>query len=194
LNHSYCTIKNLTTEIHGLSETITLAEHIRALCSVITKTARVDLETHLKEHSSGITAIEHGVLRHLSHGVTSMAEISRLMGIAPSTLVYVVDGMTKKKLVRRGKDPKDRRKEPLVLEDKGAVLFANTPRMDAGSSLVRSLQKMSASGRAELITLLTALVTDLAGPGRLYLDAEADEAKMPKGRKEAKHKTRRRSE
>jgi DNA-binding MarR family transcriptional regulator len=187
-------MKHLATEIHGLSETITLAEHIRALCSVITKTARVDLETHLKEHGSGITAIEHGVLRHLSHGVTSMAEISRLMGIAPSTLVYVVDGMTKKKLVRRGKDPKDRRKEPLVLEDKGAVLFANTPRMDAGSSLVRSLQKMSASGRAELITLLTALVTDLAGPGRLYLDAEADEAKMPKGRKEAKHKTRRRSE
>jgi len=186
-------MKSAITRHLKLSETVVLAEQIRALCSVITKTARVDLEIHLKEHGSGITAIEHGVLRHLSHGVTSMAEISRLMGIAPSTLVYVIDGMTEKKLVRRGKDPKDRRKEPLVLEEKGAVLFANTPRMDTASSLVRGLQKMPALQRAELITLLSALVTDLTGPGRLYLDAEANEAEMPKARKEAKRKTTRQS-
>ena len=171
---------NDVIEMDRLREIIASAERVRALCSVITKTARADLETHLKEHGSGITAIEHGVLRHLSHGVTSMAEISRLMGAAPSTLVYVVDGMTEKKLVRRGKDPKDRRKEPLVLEEKGAELFANTPRMGAGSSLVRSLQTMTASQRAELIALLGALVMDLPGPGRLYLDAEADEAMNPK--------------
>src|ERR1700674_1691148 len=93
--------------------TVAMADQVRALCSVITKIARADLESRLKNNDSGISAIEHGVLRHLSHGVTSMAEISRLMGVAPSTLVYVVDGLAKKKLVKGGKDPKDRRREPL---------------------------------------------------------------------------------
>src|SRR5579863_9916256 len=124
------------------AETIVMADKIRFLCSVITKIARADLQTRLEDLDSGISAIEHGVLRHLSRGVASMAEISRLMGVAPSTLVYVVDGLTKKKLVKRGKDPKDRRREPLLLEKKGFELFANSPKMDAGSTLVKSLESM----------------------------------------------------
>ena len=160
-----------------LPETVAMAEQIRALCSVITKVARADLESHLKQHDSGITAIEHGLLRHLSRGVTSMAEMSRLMGVAPSTLVYVVDGLTKKKLVKRGKDPKDRRREPLLLEKKGAELFANSPQMDASSSLVKSLGSMPASRRRELLDLLNELVKEFTGSERLYLDAESEEAK-----------------
>src|ERR1035441_9208755 len=105
------------------AETIVMADKMRSLCSVITKIACADLQNRLENHDSGISAIEHGVLRHLSRGVDSMAEISRLMGVAPSTLVYVVDGLVKKKLVKRGKDPNDRRREPLSLEKKGAVLF-----------------------------------------------------------------------
>ena len=176
----------------GLSETVAMAEQIRALCSVVTKLARADLESHLKQHDSGITAIEHGVLRHLSRGVTSMAEMSRLMGVAASTLVYVVDGLAKKKLVKRGKDPKDRRKEPLLLEVKGAELFANSPKMDAGSSLVKSLQSMPASRRRELLVLLNEFVKELTGSERLYLEAEppverqgsrADGGARPKPRK-----------
>jgi DNA-binding MarR family transcriptional regulator len=151
---------------------IAIAEQIRAVCSVVTKVARTDLESHLKHHHSGISAIEHGVLRHLARGVTSMAEISRLMGVAPSTLVYVVDGLTKRKLVRRGRDPKDRRKEPLLLENKGADLLAKTPVMDARSTLVRSLENMPASRRRELLTLLNELVNGLTGPERLYLGKE----------------------
>lgn len=158
------------------AETIAAAEQIRALCSVITKVARADLESHLKQIGSGVSAIEHGVLRHLSHDVTSMAEISRLMGVAPSTLVYVVDGLTKKKLVKRSKDPNDRRKEPLLLEKKGSELFAKLPKMDADSTLVRSLESMPASRRRKLLALLNELVSGLTGPERLYLDTESAEA------------------
>lgn len=159
------------------SEAVAIAEQVRALCSVITKVARADLESHLKQHGAGITAIEHGVLLHLSHGVTSMAEISRLMGVAPSTLVYVVDGLTRKKLVKRVKDPADRRREPLLLEKKGAALFASAPKLDAGSSLARGLASMRASRRRELLVLLNELVKELPGSERLYLDAESAEEK-----------------
>lgn len=178
-------------EPDGLSEAVAVAEQIRALCSVITKVARADLESHLKEHDSGITAIEHGVLRHLSRGVTSMAEMSRLMGVAPSTLVYVVDGLTKKKLVKRGKDPKDRRREPLLLEKKGAELFARFPKMDSGSTLVRSVESMPASRRRELLALLHELVKELTGSERLYLKAESTEAMGFSATGETGSKTRR---
>lgn len=175
------------------AETIAMAEQVRALCSVITKVARTDLESHLKQHDSGISAIEHGVLRHLSRGVTSMAEISRLMGVAPSTLVYVVDGLTKRKLVRRSRDPKDRRREPLLLEKKGAELFAKAPKMNAGSLLVRSLESLPASRQLELLALLNELVRELTGSERLYLDAAPPEALQSSASAEIKPKGRRRS-
>ncbi|HTV05332.1 MAG TPA: helix-turn-helix domain-containing protein [Acidobacteriaceae bacterium] len=149
-----------------------MADRIRELCSVITKIARADLELRLQSHGSGISAIEHGVLRHLSHGITSMAEISRLMGVAPSTLVYVVDGLVKKKLVKRGKDPKDRRREPLLLEKRGMDLFTGTLKMDANSVLVTSLEGMKEARRRELLALLGEFVGGMPGSERLYLRTE----------------------
>ncbi len=156
--------------------TVAMASRIRGLCSVITKIARADLEARLKSHDSGITAIEHGVLRHLAGGVTSMAEISRLMGAAPSTLVYVVDALVKKKLVSRGKDPRDRRREPLQLEKKGAALFTGIPKMEASSVLVKSLENMPESRRCELVLLLNEFAAGLPGADRLYLRTESSDA------------------
>lgn len=153
-----------------------MADEIRALCSVITKIARADLQARLERHDWGITAIEHGLLRHLAGGVTSMAEISRLMGVAPSTLVYVADSLVKKKLVRRGKDPKDRRREPLMLEKKGADLFAAIPKMDADSVLVTGLERMPEPRRRDLRQLLREFAEGLPGADRLYLRSESTDA------------------
>lgn len=157
------------------AENVSMANQIRALCSVITKIARADLQSRLESHDSGISAIEHGVLRHLSSGITLMAEIRRLMGVAPSTLVYVVDGLVEKKLVRRCKDPKDRRREPLALEKKGADLFARIPKMDANSVLVKSLEGMKESRRRELLVLLNEFVAGLPGSERMYIRFDSGE-------------------
>jgi DNA-binding MarR family transcriptional regulator len=156
------------------AEIVAIADEIRGLCAVITKIARADLQSRLESYNCGISAIEHGVLRHLSHGVSSMAEISRLMGIAPSTLVYVVDGLVKRKLVRRGKDPKDRRREPLSLEKKAAGLFARIPKMDANSVLVKSLEGMRESRRRDLVLLLNEFVDGLPGTARLHFRSESE--------------------
>jgi DNA-binding MarR family transcriptional regulator len=156
------------------AETIAMADKIRFLCSVITKIARADLQTRLDNHDSGISAIEHGVLRHLSCGVVSMAEISRLMGVAPSTLVYVVDGLVKKKLVKRGKDPNDRRREPLSLEKKGAALFGQIPKMDASSVLVKRLEGMKESRRHEFLALLDEFAQGLPCSENFYLRPEPE--------------------
>ncbi len=150
-------------------ETVAVAGQIRFLCSVITKIARADLQARLDRGDSGINAIEHGVLRHLFDGITSMAEIARLMGVAPSTLVYVVDGLVRRKLVRRAKDPNDRRREPLLLEKKGAELFAAIPEMDASSVLIQSLDNMKTTERRQLLRLLSEFTACLPGSERLFL-------------------------
>jgi DNA-binding MarR family transcriptional regulator len=164
-----------TNEYQTSSELISIADQIRCLCSVITKIARSDLQSRLENHDSGISAIEHGVLRHLSRGVTTMAEIRRLMGVAASTLVYVVDGLVKKRLVKRGKDPADRRREPLQIEKKAIVLLAKIPKMDASSVLVKSLERMKASQPRELLLLLNEFAAGLSGSERMYLRAESQE-------------------
>ena len=96
-----------------------------------------------------------------------MAEIARRMGIAPSTLVYVVDGLVERKLVRRAKDSTDRRREPLLLEKKGGALLAGVPELDAKSVLVRSLEAMQESRRRELLALLGEFAASLPGMERL---------------------------
>lgn len=163
-----------------------MADKIRSLCSIVTKIARADLQTRLDNHDSGITAIEHGVLRHLSSGVASMAEISRLMGVAPSTLIYVVDGLVSKRLVKRGKDPNDRRREPLSLEKKGAALFSRIPKMDISSVLVKRLEDMKETRRREFVALLDEFVQGLPGAEKLYLSAESEtrDNGLPRDRKQ----------
>jgi DNA-binding MarR family transcriptional regulator len=156
------------------AEIVAMADQIRSFCSAITKIARADLQSHLESHDFGIGAIEHGVLRHLSHSVTSMAEISRLMGVAPSTLVYVVDGLEKKNLVKRSKDPNDRRREPLLLTKRGADLFARIPGMERSSLLVKSLESMKETGRRELLKLLNEFVEGLPG-SEMHLRPESEE-------------------
>ena len=157
------------TPASRIDETVETANHIRLLCSVVTKVARADLQERLDRNGSGISAIEHGLLRHLSEGVTSMAEISRRMGVAPSTLVYVTDGLAKRKLIRRDKDPNDRRREPLSLARKGAVLFAGIPDIDSTSVLVSSLENMKVMDRRELLRLLSEFAAGMPGSERLTL-------------------------
>ena len=164
-----------TNEQQISSELISIADQIRSLCSVITKIARSDLQARLEGHDAGISAIEHGVLRHLSRGVATMAEIRRLMGVAPSTLVYVVDGLVKKRLVKRGKDPADRRREPLLIEKKAIDLLTRIPKMDASSVLVRSLERMKEPQQRRLLLLLDEFAAGLPGSERMYLRAESQQ-------------------
>ncbi len=159
---------------------VPMADEIRGWCAVITKIARADLQSRLDAYEAGISAVEHGVLRHLARGVSSMADISQLMGIAPSTLVYVVDGLVEKKLVSRRKDPKDRRREPLLLEKKGTALFDSIPKMDTNSALVKSLERMTEFQRRQLLELLNLFVAGLPGTERLHMRSESGEGEFVK--------------
>lgn len=102
-----------------------------------------------------------------------MAEISRQMGVAPSTLVYVVDGLVEKNMVKRGKDPRDRRREPLLLTRKGADVFAGIPKMEIGSPLVKSLSGMKGARQRQFVELLKEFAEGLPGLEQFRLHSES---------------------
>jgi hypothetical protein len=60
--------------------------------------------------------------------------------------------------------------------------------MDAGSSLVRSLESLPASRRRQLLVLLNELVRELTGSERLYLDAESEQAKASPANRRTRRK------
>jgi DNA-binding MarR family transcriptional regulator len=138
-----------------------VASEVRGLCAVITKIARRDLEQLLDRHEAGISAIEHGVLRRLSHGAETLAQLSRLMTVTPSTLVYVIDGLVEKRLIVRKKDSHDRRRELLSFTARGRRLLAGIPDMDAESALVTSLREMTRREREALSSSLREFAANL---------------------------------
>lgn len=144
----------MTTE----DELAGMADEVRALCSIVTKVARRDLERLLDRRNAGVRAIEHGVLRNLQGGGLTLASLSRAMMMGPSSLVPVVDKLEAKGLLRRGKDPKDRRRSPLSLTGEAEELMARTPAMDADSVLVQALGSMSDERRERLLASLRLLV------------------------------------
>lgn len=172
---------NVPSSKSAPSECVAQADQLRFFCAAITKIARADLQSRLEREGCEIGAIEHGLLRHLSHGITSMAEISRMMGVAPSTLVYVVDGLVKRKLIKRGKDPNDRRREPLLLTKSGAALFAGIPKMDATSLLVKSLERIKPLRRRQLLELLSEFAEGLPGLESLRRNSEQSEGRSAAG-------------
>ena len=111
-----------------------------------------------------------------SRGPQNMAGLAEAVGVTPATATRMCDRLVKKKLVKRGKDPKDRRREPLHLEKKGAALFSQIPKMDASSVLVQRLEGMKETRRRELVALLDEFVQDLPGAERRALRPESENA------------------
>lgn len=95
-----------------------------------------------------------------------MAEISRLMGISRSSLVYVVDGLTPK-ISSGAAGIRTTAVASRCCLKKRANLFARFERTDSESGLVRCLERMPQ------VVLLNELVKGLKGSERYYLSRDS---------------------
>ncbi len=140
---------------------MSLAYELWGLSAVVTKTGRRDLEQRLGRQKADIRAIEHGILRHLQTDKHTLAYLSRAMGVAPSSLVPVLDRLENKGLIRRNKDPKDRRRLPVTLTKEGEELLEQVPAVDDSSVLVSALRSLSKEQQQQLLLLLRSFVSAL---------------------------------
>lgn len=93
---------------------------------------------------AGISAAHWFYLRVLAErGEMNQLELSKRVGIASTTAVPALDSMEKRKLVQRTRDPMDRRKYYVSLQDEGRrVVDALLPELTA--MIVASLDGISA--------------------------------------------------
>ncbi|HVU71482.1 MAG TPA: MarR family winged helix-turn-helix transcriptional regulator [Mycobacteriales bacterium] len=104
--------------------------------------------------SSNLRPIATGVVRIVDgRGEISQREISDLLGLDPSDLVSILDQLEELGLVERRRDPTDRRRNVVVITDKGRPLADHLADLSAQSEAI-VFARLSAAERRELARLL----------------------------------------
>jgi DNA-binding MarR family transcriptional regulator len=147
-----------------------VATEIRILTTIVAKLAKRDLEFRLQSCDLDLGALSYGVMRLLSCHEQTISELSRQMQLAPATLVPVVDALERDGLITRGQDPRDRRRVPLSLTERGATILDRVPFIDQDDSLVSSLSTMGDEPCRHLLSLLRELVRIMSEDGQIVVD------------------------
>lgn len=90
---------------------------IRILCGIIMKTSREAVEKRMAEKGVALSMLQFGILHLVRHDASTSAELSRKMGLDPSTLVPAVEALVKRDFIRKERDTKDRRRYLLYLTE-----------------------------------------------------------------------------
>lgn len=152
-----------------IDEIYAVANEIRILAAIVTKMARRDLQQRLDSWGADVSSLQYGIMRLLRYQEHTISELSCKFMCDPSTLVPAVDALERKGLARRGKDPNDRRRNPLSLTEEGESLIARVPVVNSRDALVKSLDAMGDEQCRQLLTLLRDLVSHMAeGEDVLY--------------------------
>jgi DNA-binding MarR family transcriptional regulator len=139
-----------------------LARQIFIFNSLVTKLAGRDHEQRISLRLPGISSLQFGVMQILSEKPLTLSEIAHKMLLTPATLVPVVDRLEKHNLVVRGRDPHDRRRNPLVLTDLGREMLSKVSPFDEQDLITRSLREMGEEKTQHLNDLLIELLQRLS--------------------------------
>lgn len=141
-----------------------LAAEIRFLTGAISKRVSRAFEQRLTSRYPGVSGLQYGILRLVRLGDRTISEISGKMMLAPATLVPAVDKLEKEGLLIRGKDPQDRRRNPLRLTDTGLKLLSEVSFVSPEDPLCHAIQTIGQEGAQTLDELLQRLLAALS-PG-----------------------------
>ena len=139
-------------------ELFPVAIETRILITILFKALRRDLEQRLEARGLNVGALPYGVMRQLSHRSYTISELSRRMNLSAATLVPVVDMLERNGLAKRGQDPCDRRRTPLILTPDGVESLARVPIFDGEDALAKALSAMPDEQCCTLLRLLRELV------------------------------------
>ncbi len=141
-----------------------LAAEIRILTGVISKRISRAFEQRLASRYSGVSGLQYGILRLVRLGDRTISEISGKLMLAPATLVPAVDKLEKEGFLVRGKDPQDRRRNPLRLTEMGLKLLSEVSFVSPDDPLCHAIQAIGEESAQTLDDLLQKLL-DAMSPG-----------------------------
>ncbi|MCX6798493.1 MAG: MarR family transcriptional regulator [Candidatus Diapherotrites archaeon] len=143
------------------------ALRIKMLSAVIGRAARHDLEKRLEAEKAAINPLGLGVLRALCRNNCTISELSQKLFLASATLVPVIDSLEKDGFITRKSDPKDRRRNPLLLTAKGKEIISKIPFVHKNDSIVTGLSKIGKKKTGKLIQLLGELADNMSEDPKL---------------------------
>ena len=139
------------------------ALEVLILTSIVAKEGRQDTEQRLRSFGADITAPQYRLLRQLQQGRFTIQELSRLMMVEPATLVPMVDSLERHGMVKRTRDPNDRRRMPVDLTEVGRERLSQVPFVHESDPIARYLSALPESERREFLLRLRELVDVLHG-------------------------------
>jgi DNA-binding MarR family transcriptional regulator len=138
------------------------ALELRALLNLIFKVGHQAMEQRLASYDAEVSRLQFGIMMMLSHHEDqTITELSRTLGVDPSTLVPSVDALERKGLVVRGRDPKDRRRIPLTLTAEGREMGHQVRGMGEDDPLVTGLRQIGPEATQQLLTLICRLIHNM---------------------------------
>lgn len=144
-------------------EALAIASDIHKLLLSAIKMIGRDMEQRLAQQNMSISGLQFGVIKLLEHhNGSALNEISRMMMLAPATLVPAVDALEKNGFVTRIRDSQDRRRTLLTLTSKGHEALVEVHKLNRSAALVSSVREMGPDACTQLIILLRQLVIHAA--------------------------------
>jgi len=137
------------------------AQEIRLLALHMLKIPRQLLEQRFAEEEIDLTMLQHHIMTMAHRHQPTIADLSRMFGLDPSTLVPTVDTLVKKGYISRERDPEDRRRYPLHLTDAGAELHHHVCHNLGEDPLFKALQTLDDDDFERLRAILRAVVIAL---------------------------------
>jgi len=134
---------------------------IQILCGVLLKTTAQSLEQRLAEMNMPLSRLQFHILHMVSFEARTITEVSRKMGLDPSTVSLSVDALERKGLVERKRDPKDRRRMPVTITDHGRVLLRQSHVIPDDDPSHQALLRLGDEKSAALLHLLQQMISYL---------------------------------
>lgn len=138
------------------------ALEIRILIGFIAKTVRQTLEQSMADKGVSLSMLQFGILHLTSHHhACTSADMSKRMMLDPSTLVPAVDGLVEKGLLRKERDPHDRRRYLLQPTEEAQALMREINVVTDNDPVLRALTELGADDSELLLRLLRKVVETL---------------------------------
>ncbi len=142
-----------------------LAIEIRVFTAMINKLVSRNFEQRLAARYPGVSALQFGILRLVGQRENTISEISAKMMLAPATLVPAVDKLEKEGFLLRGKDPRDRRRNPLHLTEKGEHILDDVAFVSPEDSLYQAIASIGEAQARDFCARLRTLFAALSPRG-----------------------------
>lgn len=158
---------------------IPLALEIRVFATLLLKFFGDSLDARLKASGAEVSSLQFGFMQILQNEAVTVSILSQRFNMEPSTIMRSMDALQAAGYVERGVDPRDRRRNPLYLTEKGRQLVLAVPVIVPEDPALQALQTLGDERAVQLRDLLKDFITQSSDGQMIVMMMAAAAAQKP---------------